>query len=1305
VFFITYQVNTNLFYIRRSFILKLLSKKLASIALIVSMLISLLPAMTANAAGTITITNLYSPAPGDPVDDSLVDRFTLNPITIEFLINGIADDQISSLYYEIYNENTGQNVVNSTNRAIKSTTSNSQVSFQNVQLGYGRNKIVVKFGQGGSISSSPAYAYYTPVTNISRLKFNGEDFIDGDMYPKQAPYTGVTITGTSSNATEVEANYKGTVYQPAAFTYGDFTFVANTGRPTTDLTFRPGDNVVTFAAKNMTNFYTANRSFVYDNGQAFAYNAFINKLGSTPSLKLVSEPTLTDASIKDVALSANFKNPLDANGDPRFASADVYTTGMAATTLHFNFTSSSVSTVVYGTLSDGTTAPTYTIGKNTSKSTAAYNIYDFTGQLPVNPNSTYQEVNFKFTDVNGNPTFSTYNFSYVDPSQPYVDHVSLTRNAAAGGTSYEANISESGTTQITDFPASMKVYTNNQTAEVELLLNGVQFKNPSNLTTGRFPVTSTTVGGVTVYYADVSLQGIDDGPTALKITPFKTVGAVSGYSAGIKQYNLVISGAPYVIINNIFNGIVVNTPSKLVCTGISPAPGIPCITGRIVNLPVAEYNNIVYTLNDIALTPTTLPTATNKGTFVLDDFKTPSVFLKDGKYTLKIQLMMNGQLVTASTIEIFLLSDNVPIINSLKPSELDPLNPEFIAGSLPDTYVTRATNVQLQGQIINSLITATPSTTPGTALYLRKAPGSGTSGPTLIGLNSLLSSPPLQDFTSTAVNLNEYGDYVFELVSANSSSGSTANKLVTITREPVPYSFVSPSQNQIIKNLKGIDQASINQNYYMIELLADKADSVTFGKEKALYDKVSQHYFYEAKNLKVGANEIKFTVNRGTSSTSGSIILFNTDTGIEGAQFKTSLAATMKIFGGDIQLKFPKDTKLMRNDRADTTQYITTNRQILFGIANNDDGRIDKLNESLMGTNYLVEPTGHFRTASKRYWIDAGIIPRTANTTNPGLQDAFLGSGILPNTTNPKQTPFYIRNYNDIVVPTERGTLTLKYDSNIRSDSWKYVTVYQFGYFNNPTGLGNALPTWKNIGGVVDPKNNTITVQIDSFGYFQVMYMGDSFNDVTNHPWARDDLDTLYSKGIMVPKTAGQFLPNDPISRGEFVTMLVNIFDIPLINQDTQQSSLNLYSSTFNDVKRGTTANDRTFDFLHIEAAARAGIVRGNANGLFLPYNAITRQDAAVMIARAAELKLNSDEAKSLAALQKLFTDANNIDYYALAPVEAVSKAGLIEGKDNILLQGQKKLTQRFDPLENFTRAEAAVVAMRVMKQQKKVPK
>src|SRR5690606_34127964 len=116
------------------------------------------------------------------------------------------------------------------------------------------------------------------------------------------------------------------------------------------------------------------------------------------------------------------------------------------------------------------------------------------------------------------------------------------------------------------------------------------------------------------------------------------------------------------------------------------------------------------------------------------------------------------------------------------------------------------------------------------------------------------------------------------------------------------------------------------------------------------------------------------------------------------------------------------------------------------------------------------------------------------------------------------------------------------------------------------------------------------------------------------------------------------------------------------------------------------------------------GIIRGMGGGRFNPEGSITRQDAAIMIAKAANLKLNTDENKVLQSLQKSFTDANLTDVYARASIEAVAKAGFITGRENVLSGGNKP-TYRFDPLDTLTRAEAATIAINVMKQQKKLPK
>ncbi|NEW08870.1 S-layer homology domain-containing protein [Paenibacillus sp. SYP-B3998] len=1283
--------------------MKIFNKKWASLMLIMTLLISALPTMTASAAGTITITNLYTVNPPSVYDDSLVDRVTQGTTPVNVTINGITDDQINSIYYEVVNENTGQITSNTTNKAVRNPSNKSEIYFNGVNLTEGKNKITIKYGQTGGVISNPAYVYYTPVSNIAALKFNDDSFVDGGTYPSHGPYTGINITGTANNAVDIEANLGGAVYQRSAFASGIFTFVTNTGR-TTDMEFNPGDNKVTFAARNQSNFFTMPRTFAYDNGKAFAYNTVAKLKGGATFSKLVDNPTFETVAAAPVA-DIDFETDIKVHDTvSRYVYMDIFTS--AGNNYHYDFDSN---TQKVPTLSDNTPA-TPSLGSNLnvtlkhgSTLTEPYRTFNVkAGQLPVNKQKSTQELFFVFTDMNGATSTSKYVFSYVDKDQPYVSKLNSVRSTPGGGATYETTISEGGSTQITNFPAALKVYTNDQATGVIIKINGIPYNETASITNGEYAVT----GGPGAKSATLNLQGITDGPVVLTVTPYKTTSA-NTYAAGAKQYNLVITSAPYVIINQLYNGIVVKAATMLTCASGGTAP---CISGRIVNIAAdADYDAIVYKINGNAVPVSTSPKG-NGGIFKLDNLA--SVFVKDGKYTLTIELKVSGQLVTTTTMEIFVLSDNVPSVDSLQPFEADTLNPEFIKDkSLPDTYVTKALGVRIIGKVVNSTVQTPP--TPGTALYVRKAPFA-------ISANERIPLTGTDSFdTGSYFQLKEFGQYVFEIVSTNAISGTTANKILTITREPAPYTFVHPTSKQIIKNAKNLDQANINQNYYMIELEAAQADSVVFGKEEAIYDKVTKHFFYEVKNLKIGANEVKFTVNRGTSKLNGSIVLFNTNVTMVGAQIKAPLGNSIKVFDGDVQFTFPKDTKLMRYDRNDSTQYVSTDRQILFGIASNEDGRVDRTDgadavENRNGMVTLAELTGRFRPASKRYWVDAGIIKPNANGSNSSLQDAYMGSGYLPNLINggTSRPAFNLRDYRDVVVPTKTGSLTLKYDSNIVNDAWRYLTVYQYTPFEDPNGSGLYLPKWKNVGGKVDPSKSTITVPVDSFGYFQVMYMDNSFNDVTNHPWARNDLDILYSKGYMDGKTDGLFMPNDAISRGEFVTMLVDIFNVPLRNADIEEGSqFQNQTGTFLDVQKGYSLpgsnNGRLFDYQHIEAAARAGIIRGNANGLFLPNNSLSRQDAAVMIARAADLKLTSDETKSMASLKKTFTDADveHMELYAAPAVEAVNKAKLIEGIENALLEGQKKKTYRYDARETFTRAQAAAVAVRVLKQQSIIPK
>jgi hypothetical protein len=850
----------------------------------------------------------------------------------------------------------------------------------------------------------------------------------------------------------------------------------------------------------------------------------------------------------------------------------------------------------------------------------------------------------------------------------------------------------------------------------------------------------TINGGYNIY--SFKILGLANGPTKLTAVPSinKVLSPVSSGEnlAGMRTYDLNVLSAPYVILNNIYNGMIlkddpntslVENQTNLIACLSGSTPLDSCISGRLVNVPANEYANVEVSINNVKsnlrnpLVPTAATTdfddlAIGKFHFQFGSNAGPAERkspLTEGKNTIKFAIYGNGQLLTESVYEVFVFTNSAPSFPSLKPDEsLTNANvTKFVPASVADSYSTSETNVSFVGQFVNVddiklTVKSTDATGQPISSYDRRFGfGFGTPDPQNGNPNYLsLAGQVNGNFRTNPIPLAKKGNTVFEFTITNSTK-VTIVRTITITREPLPYRIIFPA---FTLNAKKETQANINSNFVEIELEAEGADKVSFGKDDATARQVLDsnnntvtHYFYEVQNLKTGANKVNFTVTRGKQVLPGSVVLFNVDTPIEGAQYKTVMKTKLKAFNGEAELSFPAGTNLIRNDSTIVNQFISTNRSILFGIANQDDGRVDKYKHpsasdgQIGNPNTLIppaaplllsEPTHRFRPASKLLWIDAGTI--SANETD--LNKALNGSGRDPYDTT--DALFYSRGIKDLVVPTKRGTLTLKYDSNIRDESWKYLTVYHYDIYEDYTG--STQYRWKNVGGVVDRAKDTVTVPFDNFGYYQVMYMDKSFDDVIGHSWARNQLDTLYAKGLMVNKDAANFIPNDPIGRGEFTSLIVKIFDIPIQYTSTP---------TFSDVLRVNPTTNGLYDYMTIESAAKAGVVRGSGGGVFGPTQTITRQDAASMIARAANLKLSTDPDKSLVNLQKLFTDANSIDTYARVSVEAVTKAGLINGKPNVLLQGQKKTTLRFDPNETLTRAEASEVAIQVLKLLKKFPK
>ena len=168
---------------------------------------------------------------------------------------------------------------------------------------------------------------------------------------------------------------------------------------------------------------------------------------------------------------------------------------------------------------------------------------------------------------------------------------------------------------------------------------------------------------------------------------------------------------------------------------------------------------------------------------------------------------------------------------------------------------------------------------------------------------------------------------------------------------------------------------------------------------------------------------------------------------------------------------------------------------------------------------------------------------------------------------------------------------------------------------------------------------------------------GTYYTDITDKHWAYENIQTLSAKKVIEGYPDGSFMPEKTVTREQFVKMLITAFEL---EGDAE--------ITFSDVE-----NDR-WSYSYIKSAVALGIVNGVGDGSFAPDNPVTRQDAAVMIARLCEKKGIALSGKGATA------DSDKIASYALESVEKLVGAGIISGFED----------GSFRPAENLTRAQAA---------------
>ena len=170
------------------------------------------------------------------------------------------------------------------------------------------------------------------------------------------------------------------------------------------------------------------------------------------------------------------------------------------------------------------------------------------------------------------------------------------------------------------------------------------------------------------------------------------------------------------------------------------------------------------------------------------------------------------------------------------------------------------------------------------------------------------------------------------------------------------------------------------------------------------------------------------------------------------------------------------------------------------------------------------------------------------------------------------------------------------------------------------------------------------------------------FTDVPQSHWANEAVGYVYENDLMNGVSATMFQPGGSLTRAMFVTILGRMAGA---EEESGESG-------FADVPAGSWYAP------YVNWAAANGIVNGTSATTFDPNTTISRQDMAVMLYNYTQHFGVQLDQKTVTA----FTDEGSVAAYALPAVQALHRAGVINGMPD----------GSFQPYATATREQACIV-------------
>lgn len=213
-------------------------------------------------------------------------------------------------------------------------------------------------------------------------------------------------------------------------------------------------------------------------------------------------------------------------------------------------------------------------------------------------------------------------------------------------------------------------------------------------------------------------------------------------------------------------------------------------------------------------------------------------------------------------------------------------------------------------------------------------------------------------------------------------------------------------------------------------------------------------------------------------------------------------------------------------------------------------------------------------------------------------------------------------------------------------------------WYVDGSGAIHAVPSGK-----YDPVTGNVTFRTTHFSTFAIAYLNKSFSDLQSTEWARHSIEVMASKGIVNGISDAEFQPAQPITRADFLVLLVRTLELN-----------GAPGAAFEDVPEQAYYNEP------LRIARGLGITDGAGSNRFDPLAPVTREEMMVLTARALSAANQMLPAVNKSVLES-FHDADAISSYAEEGVASLVNAGLVQGYD-----------QAIHPKATTTRAETVVL-------------